>query len=69
MAPDPILPDLDLWPTIGWLAFVITAVVGSVVHAALRGRWLWVCALVIGPPLAVPLYWLFRAPDPVDQHA
>lgn len=65
MAPDPILPDTNLWPTVAWLALVIFVVGASMMHAANRGRWGWVVLLALAPPFALPIYWLTAPRDRV----
>ena len=62
-APDPILPQISLWPSLLWMVALVVVGVATVIHAARRARWGWVTALVLAAPLAIPLYWLLGVPS------
>ena len=56
-APDPLLPDNNLLPTLLWLGVLLITVVASVVHAVRRKRAAWVVGMVLLPPVGIVGYW------------
>lgn len=56
-APEPVLPDTNLWPTILWFSVLVVVLAASLFHAGARKRWGWMIGMVVIPPLGVVSYW------------
>ena len=56
-APEPLLPNINPWPTIIWVSVCLVILIASLVHAGARRRWGWMIGMVI-VPLGVAAYWI-----------